>query len=60
MPPDGLIKLYVSARAPTAREVADGFGVDVAGVLEVRRVVEAGDSAARIEFSLPVRMLPVG
>ena len=60
VPADGLIELYVSTRAPTAQEAADGFGVAARDVLEVRRVVEAGDSAARIEFSLPVRILLVG
>ena len=60
VPADGLIELYVAARAPTAQEVADGLGVDAADVLEVRRAVEVGDDAARIEFSLPVRILLVG
>ena len=60
VPADGLIELYVSARAPTAQEVADGFGIDEADVLEVRRAVEAGDNATRIVFSLPVRILLAG
>ena len=61
VPADGLLELYVAARAPTAQEVADGFGVDVADVLGVRRVVEIGDNATRIEFKLlPVRILLVG
>ena len=60
VPADGLIELYVAARAPTAQEIADGLGVDTADVLEVRRAVEVGDDAARIEFSLPVRILLVG
>ena len=60
VPADGLLELYVSARAPTAQEVARGFGVDAADILEVRRVVEIGDNATRIAFDLPVRILLVG
>ena len=60
VPADGLLELYVSARAPTAQEIADGLKVDIADILEVRRVVEIGDNATRIEFSLPVRILLVG
>ena len=60
VPADGLIELYVSARAPTAQEIADGLGIDEADVLDVRRVVEAGDNATRIEFHLPVRILLAG
>ena len=60
VPADGLIELYVSPRAPDARDIAGAFSVDARDVLEVRRVVEAGDDAARIEFSLPVRMLLAG
>ena len=60
VPADGLLELYVSERAPTAQEIADGLKVDIADILEVRRVVEVGDNATRIEFSLPVRILLVG
>ena len=60
VPADGLLELYVSERAPTAQEVADGLGIDEADVLEVRLVVEAGDNATRIKFSLPVRILLAG
>ena len=60
VPADGLIELHASARAPTAQEIASAFGVAARDVLKVRRVVEAGDSAARIEFSLPVRILLAG
>ena len=60
VPADGLIELYVAARAPTAQEVADGFGVDVADVFGVRRAVEMGDNSTRIVFDLPVRILLVG
>ena len=60
VPADGLLELYVSARAPTAQEIADGLEVDIADILEVRRVVEVGDNATRIEFNLPVRILLVG
>ena len=59
VPADGLLELYVSERAPTAQEIADGLKVDIADILEVRRVVEVGDNATRIEFSLPVRILLV-
>ena len=60
VPADGLLELYISERAPTVQEIADGLKVDAADILEVRKIVEVGDNATRIEFSLPVRILLVG
>ena len=58
VPADGRLDLYISAQGPTARQVADALGT--VGDVRVQRLVEVGDSAAHIVFSLPVRILLVG
>ena len=60
VPADGLIKLHIADRAPAAEEVAGALGIGADDVLEVLAVVEVGDSRARIEFDMPVRILLVG
>ena len=58
VPADGRLDLYISAQGPTARQVAGALGT--IGDVRVQRLVEVGDSAAHIVFSLPVRILLVG
>ena len=59
IPADGLLELYISAQWPTAQQVAKALGASAAGVY-VLRVVEVGDNATHITFSLPVRILLAG
>ena len=59
VPADGRLDLYISEQGPTEMQVADALGAS-AGAVGSLRVVEVGDNATHITFSLPVRILLAG
>ena len=60
VPADGLIELHIADPPPGAEEIAGALGIGADDVLDVLAVVEVGDSRARIEFDMPVRILLAG